>query len=116
MTYSNTLALGRRHSYPMRNSNVVSLRTERRKLGPVSNTISLVILACILGLLYLTLVTRTNAYGYQINTLQSKQSALVQQNNDLQIVSAQLQAAAKIQGSAVAKSLVAVTPSATVQN
>ena len=116
MTYSNTLALGRRQSYPMRNTNVVSLRTQRRKLGPISNTISLVILACILGLLYLTLVTRTNAYGYQINNLQSKQTALVQQNNDLQIVAAQLQSASRIQSSSVAKSLVAVTPSATVQN
>ncbi len=38
MTYSNTLALGRRQSYPMKNRNVVSARTERRKLGPVSNT------------------------------------------------------------------------------
>ena len=116
MTYSNTLALGRRQSYPMKNRNVVSIRTERRKLGPVSNTIALVILACILGLLYLTLVTRTNAFGYQINSLQSQQSALVQQNNNLQIVSARLQAASRIQGSAVAKSLVAVTPSATVDN
>ena len=36
----------------------------------------LVILACLLGLLYLTQVTKTNAYGYKINSLEQQQTKL----------------------------------------
>ena len=41
-----------------------------RAFGPISNSIILIVLACLLGLLYLTQVTKTNTYGYQINGLQ----------------------------------------------
>lgn len=116
MTYSNTLALGRRQTFGRRNQNAVSFRQERRRLGPVSNTITLVVLACLLGLLYLTQVTKTNAYGYKINNLQQQQSSLQQQNDNLQVTSAQLQSATRVESSTVAKSMVAVTPSASVQN
>jgi len=75
MTYSSTLSMSR-GQYAGRNQNVVSFRTKERTLGPISNTIILVVLACLLGLLYLTQVTKTNAYGYSINDLQQKQTQL----------------------------------------
>jgi prefoldin subunit 5 len=76
----------------------------------------LIVLACLLGLLYLTQVTKTNAYGYQINSLQQQQAQLKSENDDLQVASARLQSLDRVQNSAVAKSLVAVSPSATVQD
>jgi hypothetical protein len=64
--------------------------------------------------LYLTQVTKTNAYGYQINGLQKQQSQLEQQNNNLEVTSAELQAVGRVQSSSVAQALVSVTPSGTV--
>src|ERR1700689_2762902 len=115
MTYSSSLALNRSR-YQGRNQNSVSFRTQARTLGPISNTITLIVLACLLGLLYLTQVTKTNAYGYQINSLQQQQATLQSQQNDLQVASARLQSLDRVASSSVAKNLVAVAPSATVQN
>ncbi len=116
MTYSSSLSLGRQQQFVGRNQNAVSFRVRETKLGPISNTIILVVLACLLGLLYLTQVTKTNAYGYQINSLQQQQTALQTQHNDLAIASARLQSLDRVAASDVAKNLVAVAPSATVQN
>ena len=98
-----------------RNQNSVSFRATTRTLGPVSNTIILIVLACLLGLLYLTQVTKTNAYGYQINGLQEQQAKLAAQHDDLEVASARLQSLAHVQASDAAKNLVAVAPSDTVQ-
>jgi hypothetical protein len=76
----------------------------------------LIVLACILGLVYLTQVTKTNAYGYTINALQTQQAQLSQQHDDLEVASARQQALDRVASSDVAKSLVSVAPTATVQN
>jgi hypothetical protein len=115
MTYSSSLALSRSR-FTGRNQNAVSFRTQERTLGPISNTIVLIVLACLLGLIYLTQVTKTNAFGYQINSLQQQQAQLQSQHNDLQVASARLQSLGRVQNSAVAKNLVAVAPSGTVQD
>jgi len=105
-----------RSRYSGRNKNSVSFRAKTRTLGPVSNTITLIVLACLLGLLYLTQVTKTNAFGYQINNLQQTQSSLKSEHDNLEVDSARMQSLSRVQNSAVAKSMVAVTPTATVQN
>jgi hypothetical protein len=116
MTYSSSLAVGRKTAYAGRNQNAVAFRTKGRALGPVSNTVILIVLACLLGLLYLTQVTKTNAYGYKINSLQQKQSQLKEQHDDLEVASARLQSVDRIQSSDVAKGLASTTPAATVQD
>lgn len=116
MTYSNSLAIGRRRTYSGRNQNVINFNTDRRRIGPVSNTIILIVLACLLGLIYLTQVTKTNTYGYQINSLQQQQSQLQQQHSNLEVTSAELQSVAKVQTSSVASSLVPISPSGSVPN
>lgn len=85
-------------------------------MGPVSNTIILIVLACVLGLLYLTQVTKTNAYGYKINNLQDQQTQLKEQHDDLEVAAARLRALDRVQASEAAKNLVSVAPTATVQN
>ncbi len=112
MTYSSSLAMNRTR-YSGRNQNSVTFKPQTHKLGPVSNTITLIVLACLLGLLYLTQVTKTNAYGYQINDLQQTQTSLKTENANLQVDSARLQSVSRIQNSSVAKAMTAVTPSAT---
>ncbi|MEI8187383.1 MAG: hypothetical protein WCG30_00360 [Candidatus Saccharibacteria bacterium] len=115
MTYSSSIAMNRQN-YSKRNQNVVSFRSREKTLGPVSNTIILVVLACLLGLLYLTQVTKTNSYGAKAYSLQQQQSNLQSQYNDLQVASAQLQSLNKVQNSPVSKSLASATPSTTINN
>jgi len=115
MTYSSSLAAGRKSAYPGRNQNGVTFRSREHALGPVSNTIILIVLACLLGLLYLTQVTKTNAYGYEINGLREQQTALKEEHSNLEVASARLQALDRVQNSEVAKGLVSVAPAATIR-
>ena len=115
MTYSSSLAMNRTR-FTGRNQNSVSFRAQARTLGPVSNTIILIVLACLLGLLYLTQVTKTNAYGYQISTLQEKQSQLKSEHDDLEVASARAQSLQRVKDSQEAKNLVSVAPSSTVRD
>lgn len=115
MTYSSSLQMSRQR-FSARGQNAVSFRNQARTIGPVSNTIILVVLACLLGLLYLTQVTKTNSYGYRLNELQAQASELKSEHDELQVASARLQAFERVRSSEVAKSLVTVAPSATLQN
>ena len=115
MTYSSSLAMNRTR-FSGRNQNSVSFQAQTRVLGPISNTIILIVLACLLGLLYLTQVTKTNAFGYQINALQQQQTQLKTQHDDLEVASARMQSLDRTQNSGVAKNMVSVAPTATVRN
>lgn len=115
MTYSSSLSIGRQR-YSRRNQNSVSFKKESTKLGPVSNAVVLIVLACLLGLVYLTQVTKTNAYSYQIRNLQTEQTALKDERDELEVAAARLQALDTIKNSSQAQSLVSVAPTATIQN
>ncbi len=103
-----------RRQYVRRNQNSVNFKETAKTLGPVSNTIILLALACLIGLLYLTQVTKTNSYGYTINSLQQQQSELQGQKADLEVAAARLQSLERVANSNVAKSLVATAPSGTI--
>jgi hypothetical protein len=114
MTYSSSVALSRR-TYGRRNQNTVTFSAARAQtLGPVSNTIILIVLACLIGLLYLTQVTKTNGFGYTINNLQTQQTHLRDQQADLEVNAARLKSLDRVSSSNVAKNLVAATPSGVV--
>lgn len=115
MTYSSSLAMSRQR-YAGRNQNTTSFRVREHALGPISNTVLLVILACLLGLLYLTQVTKTNAFGYTINDLQQQQTKLADEHAQLEVASARLHALERVKNSDVSKNMVSVSPSGTVQN
>jgi hypothetical protein len=114
MTYSSSVALSRRVG-ARRNQNTVSFRSKAQTLGPVSNTIILIFLFCLIGLLYLTQVTKTNSYGYTINNLQQQQTKLKNQRNDLEVTAARLHSLDRVAASNAAKSLVSKAPSGVVQ-
>lgn len=122
MTYSSSIA-NRRQGYarrsvssgtPRRGQNAVSYLSSSRTLGPVSNTIILIVLACLIGLLYLTQVTKTNSYGYSINALQQQQTELKDQKANLEVTSARLQSLERVSSSDVAKGMVSVAPSGSI--
>lgn len=115
MTYSSSLAANRQ-KFAGRNQNTTSFRANEMAIGPISNSIILIVLACVLGLLYLTQVTKTNSYGYKIDAL-TKQSAQLQDEHDkLEVESAKLQAIDRVKNSEASKKLVSVAPSATLTN
>ncbi len=99
-----------------RNQNVTPFSSKVQTIGPVANTIILIVLACLLGLLYLTQVTKTNAYGYQVEGLQQKQRQLKDDYAQLELESARLQALERVRNSDVAKAMTAPVSVTTVQN
>lgn len=101
---------------PRRNQNSVTFRPQTKTLGPVSNTIVLIILACLIGLLYLTQVTKTNSFGYTINNLEEQQAQLKDQKADLEVSSARLQSLDRTASSEVARNLVNIRPSGSINN
>lgn len=113
MTYSSSIANSRR-GYARRNQNSVSFMAAEKTLGPISNSVILIILACLIGLLYLTQVTRTNSFGYTIDNLQKQQTELQNQKADLEITAARLQSLDRVSSSNVAKGLVTVAPSGSI--
>lgn len=114
MTYSSSLSMGRRR-FATRHQNVVNWGEQARALGPVSNTVILVVLSCLLGLLYLTQVTKTNASGYKVDGYEKQYSQLQKEHDELQLSAARLQSLDRVANSQPAKDLVSVAPSATVR-
>ena len=115
MTYSSSTSINRSYHARTR-QNGVSFQAQARTLGPVSNTIILIILACLIGFLYLTQVTKTNSYGYTINNLQQQQTELQDQQQNLEVTAARLQSLDRVEASQVAQKLVSVAPSDSIQN
>jgi outer membrane murein-binding lipoprotein Lpp len=115
MTYSNSIA-GSRQKYSTRNQNSTSFRDQARTLGPISNTIILIVLACLLGLLYLTQVTKTNTFSYQINSLETQQTQLQTQHDQLEIDATRLQSIERVASSPTTQQLASITPTVTIKN
>lgn len=76
-----------------------------RSFGPVTSVLFLAIVAGILALLYLTQITKTSVYGYQIDELNNEQAALIEERQELQVEAARLQSVARIEESGVAAGL-----------
>jgi hypothetical protein len=114
MTYSSSVAVNRRRSI-RRNQNTVSVIDAAKTLGPVSNSIILIVLACLIFMLYLTQVTRTNNYGPIIHNLQDQQSQLQDTKTQLEVDSARYQSIKNVASSQVAKKMTAVSPAGTLR-
>ncbi len=96
-----------------RNRNYVKHGSTRTSaLGPIANILFIAVLISVLGLIYLTQVTKTSSYGYEVNELKSTRIELVKENQSLQVESARLQALETIRTSNVAKGLEKVGSSA----
>jgi cell division protein FtsL len=116
MTYSSSIAMKSRQRFSAGQQNTTRFSNNEHRLGPVSNTIMLILLACFLGLLYLTQVTKTNALSYKINNLKTQQSQLKSEHDDLAVSAARLQSLERVKASDTAKNLVSLSSSGTIQN
>lgn len=117
MSQNQTLTFGSREARQVwrRNQNTVKFAVGVN-LGPVAHTVLIAIMLCILGLIYLTQITKTSTYGYQLNDLQTKRDQLLSQKRDLEVESARLQALERVQQSNVAKAMVAPASTSYTQN
>ena len=114
MTYSSSISMGRRR-FATRHQNAVNWGEQAKAIGPVSNTVILVVLSCLLGLLYLTQVTKTNANGYKVDGMEKQYSQLQKEHDELELSAARLQSLDRVANSSQSKSLVSVAPTSTVR-
>lgn len=77
----------------------------------MTHTVVIAVMLCVLGLIYLTQITKTSTYGYQINDLKTKEDELLAEKRDLEVENARLQALERVKQSDVAKAM--TTPSET---
>ncbi len=115
MTYSSSLSLAK-NRYSRMGQNAVSFKNESNRLGPISNAIVLLVVICLIGLVYLTQVTKTNAYSYEIQDLQTKQTELKEEQKDLELTAARLKSIDSKAVADAANNLVSVAPTATIDN
>lgn len=104
-SYQNSLASRQSRNLNRRNRDVNTYKAVTAGLGPVSTTLFIVVVIGITALLYLTQITKTTAYGYQVNELSQQQKQLVERNQELQIEASRLRAIARIEESRVADNL-----------
>lgn len=105
-----------RNKYARAHQNMVSYKESARTIGPISNMVILIVLSCVLGLLYLSQVTKTNAFGYKIAELEQQSATLKTEHEDLEVASARLQSLDRVRASELAQNLVTVAPTSTIQN
>lgn len=115
MTYSSALAVNRQQ-YIKKNQNSTIHKHQKHRIGPVTNTVLLVVMSCLVGLLYLSQVSKTNSYGYRIEALKKEASSLKEQKNDLEIEAARLMSLDREKNSTTSSGLVSVVPNVTLQN
>jgi hypothetical protein len=111
MTYGKSVLISRQAAY-QRNRNVITISAHRAGLGPISNAIVLILVVCLLGLMYLTQVTRTNALGYRLSDLTTRQTQLKEEYASLEVEAVRLQSLERAQNSTVAQSMTEIKPTA----
>jgi len=87
-----------------RNQNTVAF-SPTAALGPVAHTVLVALMIAVLGLIYLTQVTKTSAYGYQLDYRNEEIASLEEQRQDLENESAKLQALQRVKESSVARAM-----------
>jgi Tfp pilus assembly protein PilN len=115
MTYSSAVSVNRQR-YASRGQNAISFKQTDKRLGPVSNVVVMLVMICLLGLVYLTQVTKTNSFSYDINSLEQRQSQLKEEQKDLELTAARLRSVDSENVAQAAESLVSVAPSGTIEN
>lgn len=79
----------------------------KASIGPVTHTVLVALLITVLGLIYLSQVTKTSTFGYTLQSQTEQMAALTVQRQDLEVENARLQALTKVKDSSVAKAMTA---------
>lgn len=98
-----------------RNQNTVAFSETVAAMGPITHTVMVAIMLAILGLIYLSQVTKSSSYGYELQRQNDQLASLTAEQHDLQIENARLQALSTIKDSNVAKAMAAPVSTETAQ-
>ncbi len=98
--------ISRRDEIMCRRGQNTTAFTATRRLGPVDHTLLVMLMVAVLGLIYLTQVTRTSGYAYQLNDAQQTHTKLAAQYQDLKVENARMQSLKTVKNSDVAKAMV----------
>ena len=98
-----------------RNQNTVTY-TAAVRMGPITHTVVVALMVAILGLVYLSQVTKSSTFGYTLQQQNDTLASLVAEQQDLQIENARLQALNKIKDSSVARAMTAPASVSTATN
>ncbi len=88
-----------------RNRNAVR-HEPRASLGPVSHTVTVMLLVLVVGLIYVTQGTKATSYDYALNGVNGEIAGLEAERNSLAAENARIMAAAASEGNEVASSMV----------
>lgn len=91
-----------------RNQNIVKYKSGVR-LGPVANITIIVLLCALLGMLYLTQLSKTGSFSYELNDINQKKTELAAEQDNLKVENARLQSLSNIKNSSTASAM--TTPS-----
>ncbi len=107
MANSTTFMLSRTQSNNSwrRNQNTIRHSFDGKQFGPVAHTVVVVMLLCVMGLMYLAQINKTNAYTYPINELQSRKDSLIAEQQQLKVEAARLGSLETVKNSTVAQNL-----------
>lgn len=106
---------GRQQRMWRRNQNTVAF-TATTSLGPIAHTVLIALMIAVLGLLYLTQVTKMGFYGYERDRRESTLADLSAKKRDLEVENARLQALNRVADSSVAKAMTDPAAVERVQN
>lgn len=115
MTYSAITTHSKNRPAYGRNQNVAYFKSTKSGIGPISNVVIILIIVCLMGLVYLTQVTKTYALGYRIDELTKREVELKDQHANLELESVKLRSIDRIKNSQASASLTNITPSSYAQ-
>lgn len=92
MMKSSTTFTPRRPTRQMRRNQNSTRFTSQVKLGPVAHTVLVALMITVLGLIYLTQATKTTAYGYEAQGLDSQLTELEAKKSEYEVQNARLTA------------------------
>lgn len=77
----------------------------RVSLGPITHTVIIALMIALLGLIYLSQVTKTSSFGYVLQQQTDEMAALTAERQDLEVENARLQALSRVKDSNVARAM-----------
>ena len=89
-----------------RNQNTVTFMP-RAAMGPITHTVIIALMIALLGLIYLSQVTKTSSFGYLLQAQTDEMASLTAERQDLEVENARLQALSRVKDSTVAKAMAA---------
>lgn len=123
MSYFNTSAPGaaefraRRDTTTkwQRNQNTVAYAASTR-MGPITHTVVVALMVAVLGLIYLSQVTKSSTFGYTLQQQNDTLASLAAEQQDLEIENARMQALNTVKDSNVAKAMTAPVSTTSATN